>query len=171
MDFDWKGIVKTVAPMLGTAIGGPFGGMAAKVISNAVLGKDDATEEEIEEALKSGSPEVYANLKKADQDFKVRMKELGIQEKHLAVEDRGSARQMYATTRDKIVPILAGLTVAGFFATMTTVLMGKVSLESTILGFVLGQISAKTEQVYNFYFGSSAGSKEKTQALAARSDR
>lgn len=166
MDFDWKGLVKSVAPMLGTALGGPVGGMAARAVAGAVLGDENASEEDVAMALASATPDQLAALKKADQDFKVKMEELGLKREDIAAQDRDSARKMHVANRSWIVPLLAGLTVAGFFATMTFVLMGKVSLESTILGFVLGQISAKTEQVYNFYFGSSAGSKEKTQHLA-----
>ena len=168
MDFDWKSVVSTVAPLLGTAIGGPFGGMAAKAIAGAVLGDENASEEDVSTALMNATPETLLKLKTADQDFKVNMKELGIKEMDIAAQDRDSARDMQKNNKAWIVPVLAGLTVAGFFATMTFVLMGKVSLESTILGFVLGQISAKTEQVYNFYFGSSAGSKDKTAHMAAK---
>ena len=168
MSFDWQSLVKTVAPVLGSAIGGPFGGMAAKFIAGAVLDDENATEDQVVDALASANPDTLLKLKEADQTFKIKLKELGIEEKKVAAGDRDSARKMHVANKAWIVPVLAGLTVAGFFATMTFVLMGKVSLESTILGFVLGQISAKTEQVYNFYFGSSAGSKEKTAALAQK---
>jgi len=168
MDFDWKEIVKTVAPLLGTAIGGPVGGMATKFIAGALLGDEEASIEDIEAAVLGASPETMMLLKKADHDFKLKMEELGLKREDIAAKDRNSARDMHKANKEWIVPVLAGLTVAGFFATMSFVLMGKVSLESTILGFVLGQISAKTEQVYNFYFGSSAGSKEKTEHLASK---
>lgn len=167
MDFDWKSVVKTVAPLLGTALGGPFGGMAARAVAGAVLGDENAPEEDVVAALRGATPDQLMALKTADQEFKLRMKELGIREEDIAAADRNSARDMQKTNKALIVPILAGLTVAGFFGTMAWVLTGHVSLESTILGFVLGQISAKTEQVYNFYFGSSAGSKEKTAHMAA----
>jgi len=168
MDFDWRGAVKTVAPWIGTALGGPFGGMAAKALSHAVLGKDEGTEDEIAEAMRVADPATFERIKKSEQDFKLQMEAMGVKREQLASEDRKSAREMFIATKTWIVPTLAGLTVAGFFGTMTLVLMGEVDTDSTILGFVLGQISAKTEQVYNFYFGSSAGSKEKTAALSFR---
>lgn len=168
VDFDWKGLIGTLAPTIATALGGPLAGMAVKAVSGAVLGKDDGSTTEIAVALQSATPDMIAKIKEADNDFQLEMKRLGVDLERLATEDRSSARDMYAKTKDMIVPLLAGLTVAGFFGTMVWVLTGHVSLESTILGFVLGQISAKTEQVYNFYFGSSAGSKQKTEHLAAR---
>jgi hypothetical protein len=78
---------------------------------------------------------------------------------------------MQISTRSRIVPILSVLTVAGFFVAVGWVLTGNVTLDSTLLGFVLGQISAKAEQVYNYFFGSSVGSKEKTFQLARKSEK
>ncbi|MBT4078669.1 MAG: hypothetical protein HOE78_18990 [Gammaproteobacteria bacterium] len=172
MSFDWKSLVKTVAPVLGTALGGPFGGMATKAISNALLGEDETTtghelENKISEVLQR-DPESLLKLKKADQDFDTRMKELDVDILKIAADDRNSARDLQKVTKSWIVPLLATVTVACFFAVVFWVLSGKVTLESTLLGFVLGQVSSKAEQVYNFFFGSSAGSKEKTTKLRAR---
>ena len=76
MEFDWKSIVKTVAPILATALGGPLAGAATSAISQALLGKKDGTETEIATILQTASPETLLALKKANQDFEVKMKEL-----------------------------------------------------------------------------------------------
>lgn len=167
-DFDWKNLVGAVAPTLATALGGPFAGAAVKAIAAAVTGNPDAPESAIAQALQGGDPSVLLKVKEADQAFATRMEELGVDRERLAGGDRDSARKMQIANRAWIVPALAALTVAGFFGVVAWVLTGRVSLESTLLGFVLGQVSAKAEQVYNFYFGSSAGSKEKTAHLANR---
>jgi len=164
-DFDWKDLVGGVAPAIATALGGPVAGMAVREISSALLGTPDATEKQIEEALRNASPDDLYKLKKADQEFALKMEELGVDLEKIAAQDRDSARNMQKETKSYAVPIIAGLTVAGFFGVVSWVLTGAVALDSTILGFVLGQVSAKAEQVYNYYFGSSAGSKEKTKAL------
>jgi len=168
MSFDWKKLVGTVAPTLATAFGGPLAGMATKAVAGALLDDENASEKDIAAALAGATPETMLKLKQADQEFEARMVELGVDLERIAADDRASARGMQTATKAWIVPLLAGLTVAGFFGVVGWVLSGKVSLESTLLGFVLGQVSAKAEQVYNFYFGSSAGSKEKTQHLANR---
>lgn len=165
-EFDWKGLVSSVAPTIATALGGPMAGMAVKALGGALLGKDDATERDISQALQTASPETLLELKKADQAFEQKMAELDVDLKKIAAGDRDSARDMNKANKSWAVSGLAALTVAGFFGVVAWVLTGKVSLDSTLLGFVLGQVSAKAEQVYNFYFGSSAGSKEKTQHLA-----
>jgi hypothetical protein len=36
MNMDWKSIVSTVAPWIGTALGGPLGGMAVEAAAKAL---------------------------------------------------------------------------------------------------------------------------------------
>ena len=165
---NWKSILGSVAPKLATAIGGPFAGMATKAIAGALLGNEEASQDDIEAALVNATPSDLLKLKEADNSFKLEMEKLGVDLEKIAADDRNSARDLQKETRSKTVPILAGLTVAGFFGVVGWVLSGQVSLESTLLGFVLGQVSAKAEQVYNYYFGSSAGSKAKTDLLGAK---
>jgi hypothetical protein len=141
-------------------------GMAVKALGGALLGNEDATEKEISMALQGATPADMLRLKEADLSFELEMEKLGVDLEKIAAGDRDSAREMQTSAKAWIVPVLGGVTVMGFFAVVGWVLSGRVSLESTLLGFVLGQVSAKAEQVYNFYFGSSAGSKEKTQHLS-----
>jgi hypothetical protein len=168
MSFDWKNLVGTVAPTLATVLSGgnPLAGMAVKAIAESLGLPASSGEKDVEAALASATPETLLKLKEANFAFEQRMEELGVDLERIAADDRASARNMQSNTKAWIVPVLGGVTVAGFFAVVGWVLSGKVSLESTLLGFVLGQVSAKAEQVYNFYFGSSAGSKEKTQHMA-----
>ena len=44
-------ILRVVAPVLGTAVGGPLGGMVVGKLSEALLGKSDGTEEEVAAAI------------------------------------------------------------------------------------------------------------------------
>lgn len=39
-----KDVLRSVAPVLGTAVGGPFGGMAARAITGALLGEESDDE-------------------------------------------------------------------------------------------------------------------------------
>lgn len=168
MAFDWKSLVGSVAPTIATALGGPMAGMAVKALGGALLGDESASEKDVAAALAGATPDDLLKLKQADQAFETKMAELGVDLERIAADDRASARSMQAATKSLAVPVIAGLTVAGFFGVVGWVLTGNVGLESTLLGFVLGQVSAKAEQVYNYYFGSSAGSKEKTAHLANR---
>jgi hypothetical protein len=73
------GVVATVAPVLGTALGGPLGGAAAGILISALgLGKG-ATPAQVAAAVQGATPEQIAALKAADQAFLVRSMELASQ--------------------------------------------------------------------------------------------
>jgi len=84
------GVVKNLAPMAATAIGGPFGGVAATALK-AVLGTED--ESEVERLLAEGDPATLVKLKELDNDFAVRMEELGYKREELAVRLAESQEQ------------------------------------------------------------------------------
>lgn len=169
MGFDWKKTVKSIAPLIGTAIGGPFGGMATAAIT-AIMGVDkDATDEQLNEAMKNATPEQLVQIKNADNDFKVRMRELGIKEDDLHAKDRDSARKReVALGGDATVKVLAVIIMAGFLG-MCAYLIGwglDETKNAALAGTVIGVVAAKAEQVCSYYFGSSKGSKDKTTLAA-----
>ena len=47
------------------------------------------------------------------------------------------------------------------------VVFGHSVADSTITGAIIGYLSAKAEQVVSYYFGSSAGSKDKDETISA----
>lgn len=165
MAFDWKKTIKAVAPMIGTAIGGPFGGLATSAIS-AVLGTpENATEKQMAEAVKNATPDQLLALKEADNNFLVKMKELGIKEQDLHAKDRDSARKReIALGGDITMKIMAGATVIGFFVFIGYLLSNGTpeGMDKTLLGMIIGYVVGLVQQVYNYYFGSSKGSKDKT---------
>lgn len=170
MAFDWKSVLKTVAPIAATAIGGPFGPMASSALLS-VLGIDAEKgneETQLEEAMKHITPEQVVKLKEGERQWKLQMREMDIKEEDLRERGIDSARKMQMATGSWVVPVLAMFTVGGFFAVVGLIMTGKVPLDSTLTGFVLGAVSSKAEQVYNFFFGSSKGSKDKTAHLAAK---
>ena len=170
MAFDYKSLLGKFAPMVAAAVGGgPLGAMAATAALEALgLAPEKGNEEQqLQNAVEGMTPEQAIQLKTAESNWKVTMKELGLKEKDLHAKDRASAREMQKATNSWVVPTLAIITVMGFFAVVGLILSGKVPLDSTLTGFVLGAVSSKAEQIYNFFFGSSSGSKEKTQKMTA----
>lgn len=162
-------ILGTVAPTLATALGGPLAGAAVKALTTELFPGEDIPADSLDariEELVATDPEALAKIKQIDSDFKTKMKQLDIDLEGIHAGDRDSARTMQINTKSYIVPILATITVTAFFGVVFWVLSGKVTLESTLLGFILGQVSSKAEQVYNYFFGSSKGSKDKTAVLA-----
>ena len=76
-----KEILGVVAPTLGTALGGSMGGMAGKMIADA-LGVDN-NEKAISDAISNATPEQLAQIKKIESDFKVQMKALDLSLIHI----------------------------------------------------------------------------------------
>lgn len=168
---DWKNIVSTISPWIGTALGGPLGGMAVSAVADA-LGLSDKTEGAIKQALSGATPEQMLALKKADQEFSLRMKELGFANlkdmEQIAVNDRDSARKREMTVKDNTPKILAYAMTIGFFSILTFMLFKAVPLESRdLLNIMLGMLGTSFVSVISYYFGSTAGSSEKTKMLAA----
>ena len=156
-----------VAPTLATALGGPLAGMAVKTLSEALLGRVDGTAQDVSDALASASPEQLSAIKQIDADFKVRMKELDIDLERISAGDRDSARQMQAQTQDWIPRVLALIITIGFFGILTYMLLNGMPQSGTeALLMMLGALGTAWTGVVNFYYGSSAGSKAKTDAMA-----
>ena len=135
------------------------------------MGKPDGTEAELEEAAAKATPEQLLALKKAEQEFTVRMRELDIDLERIGNSDRDSARNREVQTKDWMPRVLAFVVVGGFMLTVFLVLMGYVEgmkdpLMATTVGTLIGFVSAKCEQVVAYYFGSSAGSKAKDEAMS-----
>lgn len=158
-----------LAPTIASALGGPLAGMAVKTLSNVLLGHENGTDEDISAALQAATPDQLSALKKIDADFKVQMKELDIDLERIAASDRDSARQMQTATKDWVPKILAVVITTGFFGILVWMLingMPKTGTEALLM--MLGALGTAWTGVVNFYYGSSAGSKQKTDALTSK---
>jgi len=155
-------LIGSVAPTLATALGGPLAGMAAKALSQALLGHEDGSEDELKAAMSNASPEQLSVLKKIDADFKVQMKSLDIDLERIAVDDRKSARTMQTETKDILPRLLAISVTLGYFGIIAYVLVSGLPMNgSEVLLMLLGTLSAGWTGVMAFYFGSSSGSQKK----------
>ena len=158
-----------VAPSIATALGGPLAGVAVRTLSNALFGHEDASEEQVSEAISNATPDQLAAIKKIDADFKVQMKSLDIDLERIAAGDRDSARQMQKETKDPTPKILAYFITFGFFGALVWILVfGLPQTGLEVILMMLGSLSTSWTGVVQFYYGSSAGSKAKTDALSAK---
>lgn len=166
-DFDWKSVVRSVAPSLATALAGPLAGTAASAISEAILGKPDAPEEEIKAVLAHADPELLLKLKQADQQFAQWMGQLEVDLERISAADRSDARTREIATGDRFAKVLAGVIVVGFFSTMIALHLSSPPEGSrSALEIMLGQLSFAFVAVVTYYYGSSVGSKLKTDLFA-----
>jgi hypothetical protein len=158
---DW---LKQIAPTIATALGGPLAGMAVSAISKA-FGVD---EEKVQDMISSNklNADQVAQLKMAEIELAKQAQELGLNFEKLAVEDRKSAREMQAITRSWAPPILAGAVTIGFFVIMGLMFFNKVDSNNPAILMMLGSLGTAWTGIIAYYFGSSAGSQDKTDLLS-----
>lgn len=166
MTIDW---LKEIAPLLGTALGGPLGGAAASFIASK-LGIENKTIEAVSEVLNSGkmSPEQITSVKLAEIEFQRFLESKEIDLEKINAGDRDSARTREAKTGDTLTPrILACAVTVGFFGVLAWLLIkGKPELGGDALLVMLGALGSAWGAIVSYYFGSTAGSREKSVMLA-----
>ena len=145
-------IIGAVAPTLGTALGGPMGGMAAKMISE-VLGVPNNSKA-INQAMAVDTPEQMLQLKQAEQAFEVQMKELEVDVFSLEVEDKQDARGKFS--KDWTARIMGIAVVGGFMGYIFLVTLQPPEQNSeAVINLVLGYLGGLASAVISFYFGAS----------------
>jgi hypothetical protein len=167
-----KQLLGTVAPWIGSALGGPLGGAAATAIAKALgLREEDAKDmSSIQAAIAGATPEQMLELKKQDQDFAVQMQSLGFSHIEkldaLSQQDRDSARHREVSTGDKVNRNLAYLYTSGYFIIIGVVITAGIKAEAKdLVNALLGMMSAALVAINGYYFGSSSGSATKTELL------
>jgi len=162
---DW---LKQIAPTAATLLGGPLAGMAVDAIGKAI-GMDAATKDQVKDALTSGTlnAEQMAAIKQAEADLALKVQQLDIDLEKVHAGDRASAREMAAKTGDTWTPRVIALTVFVVWGAVNWKLFnGTISGDMReLVARALGTLDATLMAVIYYYFGSSAGSKEKTQAI------
>lgn len=99
-----KDTVKTVAPAIATMLGGPVAGVAIKALSELFLGKSDASEDEIYQAMQTASPDLLIKLKELDKQFY-----------QIDADDRANARERQIEMHDWTPNIIAFVFIVGYF--------------------------------------------------------
>ncbi len=162
-NFDWKKLVKTVAPTIATVLGGPLAGMGVKAVSEAVLGNPNGTEEEIELALQGASPDTLQKLKAADQNFKIKMKELDIDVTRLDYLDADSARKREMVVKDQTPANLAYLLTLIFAGALAGLFWGPPipPANKSLVTVLVGALGTVWIAAMAYYHGSSRGSARK----------
>jgi len=154
---DW---LKSLAPTLATALGGPLAGMAVEAISKAI-GVDPS---EVQNTINSGkmTADQIASLQTAEIALKARAQEMGLDFEKLAVADRTSARQMQISTNSFVPPTLSIMIVVAWTAVQYFLLTHIIDPSMReLIARVLGTLDGALMLVLSFYFGSSSGSQAK----------
>jgi len=156
---DW---LKTIAPTIATALGGPLAGLAIEAVSKAI-GIDP---KDVQSTISEGklSSDQIMLLKQAEIDMAARAQEMGLDFAKLNVEDRRSAREMQAETRSYIPAILAIAVTIGFFGILIGMMTDTFKTSDPLM-LMLGSLGTAWTGIIAFYFGSSAGSQAKDDLL------
>jgi len=161
-----KRAIARTAPALAEALGGPLAGKAVEKISRAIFGKAGADEAALAEAMRTASPEQLIALKRAEAEFAAAMRSADIEEERIAAADRANARTRQTALDDLTPAILGGVIVLGFFVVLAVMVAKRLPEGAeTEFSIMLGALATMTAAVVNYYFGSSAGSREKTRLL------
>ena len=162
---DWQSVVRSIAPVLGTALGGPMGGAAAKFIGDKLLGDPEATVDDIEKLVVNANPEKLAELKALDNEFKAKMKQLDIDVFKLENEDRQGARELFKVDKRPQMA-LSALFIIGYFVILGLLMGGTITIADAMRDTVillLGILTREVPTIMQFWFGSSSGSKDKSK--------
>lgn len=167
---DWKATISSVAPWIGTALGGPLGGMAVTAVAEA-LGLSEKTEDAIKSAIGGVTVEQMVELKNADQMFTAQMQELGFKNQQavaaLAVENTKDARAMQVATRSIVPAVLAIMMTIGFMVVLIGQMGGwLVPDDGQPVMLQLGALNTAWAASIAYYFGTTFGSGSKTELIA-----
>jgi hypothetical protein len=147
-----KNVVGAIAPTLGSALGGPLGGQAASVVAQ-VLGCSPEPKA-INQAIQSATPEQMLELKKAEQNFELQMKELDVDIFKLETAEKQDARKNFS--KDWTARVMGIAVVGGFMGYIFLVTLQPPEQNSeALINLVLGYLGGLASAVISFYFGAS----------------
>lgn len=195
MAFDLKTAIGSIAPTLATMMGGPLAGAAVSALTGAfgLTSTGDQSKDlgAITAVVQGGTmtPEVIAAVRKADQDHEATMGQQNIDLKKLNADHElamvqtftGDTQDARKTFGQQKAIFWLGIAVLLTFAIVMCAVLGAsyqllqggitikdVSVVAAIAGMVgsvVGYVAANAQQVVGYFFGSSAGSSNKTDAM------
>ena len=162
-----KNILAGIAPQLAHALGGPLAGAAVSQISRVILGSPDGDDQVLIDAIERATPEQLVELQKAEQEFQLALRHANLEEQRIDAADRGSARRRQVDMQDWTPSVIGALIILGFFIVLGAMVARRLPEGTeTEFSIMLGALATMTAAVVNYFFGSSAGSKEKTRLMA-----
>jgi len=184
---DFKAIIGAVAPTIASFVGGPLAGGAVRqglkafgITGDAVPADTNDATALLADRVQNATPADLLALKKEDNAFAVEMRKLDLRESEAYMGDTQHARSVHADNRNVfflgVVILLTfavamGMAMYGAYQIIaggmgTDIDAGIIAAVFGFLGTAMGYVAANAQQVIAFFYGSSKGSKEKTDAMA-----
>jgi len=157
--------IASISPVIGTALGGPVGGLIGQGVSaaaKAITGKE-STKDILQDL--TANPDKLAEL-----EIQTQANEL--EELRIHAADRDSARSMSVELAKAghasawAAPIVSLIVTVGFFILLYAVLNMNSANVPEVAYMLLGALAAGFTQVLNYYLGSSKGSADKNNLLS-----
>ena len=195
MGFDLKTAIGSIAPTLATMLGGPLAGTAVAALTSAcgLTPTGDQTKDiaAITNVAQTGNmtPEVIAAVRAADQKHAEVIGQQGIDlvklnsdhELAMAQTFTGDTQDARKTFGQQHAIFWLGISVLLIFAIVMVAVLyacfqllgGGITVKDVsvvaaiagMVGSVVGYVAANAQQVIGYFFGSSAGSADKTMAM------
>lgn len=160
---DWKKVGRTVgkiAPMLGTALGGPGGAVVGAIVASA-LGVDNSPDS-IEQAVKN-DPNAAVKLREVELQHKERLELIAFKTLSTELSDKANARQ---THKHNPMPafICIGLTLMIAFSAFMLFKLNIPAANKDIAYLLFGTVIAKWGDSIAYWVGTTRSSAEKDRA-------
>ncbi len=84
--------VAKAAPKIAEQLGGPLAGAAVEALARAIFGKEAVPEDALAEAVENASADQIIALKRAENDFRIALRQAAVEESRIDASDRASAR-------------------------------------------------------------------------------
>ena len=128
------------------------------------LGGDDATESDLEDFILGANPEQLVQIKASDNEFKLKMEEIGVDVFKLEVADKGNAREH---NKDSSMPAVLSLALTVFIIGIVCALFYMEPPEGArnVLFMLLGVVIKEWSNSMHYWYGTTRSSQEKTKLL------
>jgi hypothetical protein len=188
-----KAVTDAGSPALASMLGGPGASVGLAALGRTLLGDAEAVSADILAALQQGGTDVQLAVQEAQQSI---LAQLSVADapfdftaffpaaRTMTAADGAnteSARSMQIKLHDKVNQRLAYAVTAGFFVLIILIIFYPYFFANSqdavdqgvrnLLFTLLGVVATGWSNIIGFYFGSSAGSEQKSQTLSAALDQ
>jgi hypothetical protein len=154
-----KSLLSGGAPLVGRLLAGPAGGAVGTMVAKA-LGTED-TPEAIEKELVQ-NPDALIKIKELETRSRPLLEEMRLRD----IQDARNTelKRLMAGGSNRFMYVLATVVVIGFFGIVGALFFKAIPDGSKEVAYILfGTLSASFGSIMQYFFGSSKGSKEKTE--------
>jgi hypothetical protein len=180
--------IRNTAPGLADLLAGANAAIAVAALGRSLLGDVQAGAAEVAAAVAKNTPQTRLAVLAAEQSFRLRLRENNVpiaslsaqtvqsvldsaaKSEALAFADTDKARQRQIESHDNTNAWLAYIVTAGFFLIIGILIFAGNVVDygaKNILYTLLGVVGTGWANIIGFYFGSSAGSQQKSATISA----